>query len=227
MKWSDEDMAQAIDHARRYKNVKGAAKKYSIPATTLREHLTANGNVKKLSHPTALSSQEENEIVETCLLFAEWGFGLCRSDINGIIQSFLKFGKKPNPFRDGVPGEGWWSAFMKCHPNLANRRPQHLQLVRAKALNPEIVQLWFNECLGPVLANLDISAKPDHIYNVDESDFQLSWTPKCILTRRGHKTPQALLAGSVRENITVQLCMSASGNLLPPLCCLQGRATYV
>ena len=26
MKWSDEDMAQAIDHARRYKNVKGAAK---------------------------------------------------------------------------------------------------------------------------------------------------------------------------------------------------------
>ena len=73
MKWSEEDMLKQLIMLADYKNVKGAAKKYSIPATTLREHLAANGNVKKPGHPTALSSQEENEIVETCLLFAEWG----------------------------------------------------------------------------------------------------------------------------------------------------------
>uniref|UniRef100_A0A1X7VXQ7 DDE-1 domain-containing protein n=1 Tax=Amphimedon queenslandica TaxID=400682 RepID=A0A1X7VXQ7_AMPQE len=112
---------------------------------------------------------------------------------------------------------------MKWHPSLANRRPQHLQLVRAKALNEEVVRHWFHKCLSPVLTNLDVTGKPDNIYNVDESGFPLSWTPKCILSRRGQKSPQALLAGSGWENITVQLCTSATGKLLPPYVVYKGE----
>uniref|UniRef100_A0A1X7VXN3 HTH psq-type domain-containing protein n=1 Tax=Amphimedon queenslandica TaxID=400682 RepID=A0A1X7VXN3_AMPQE len=77
MKWSEEDMEKAIDHAKRYKNIKGAATMYGIPVSTLRDHLAHGNVVKRPAHPTTLTVDEEKEIVETCLLFAEWGFGLC------------------------------------------------------------------------------------------------------------------------------------------------------
>ena len=45
----------------------------------------------------------------------------------------------------------------------------------------------------PALAKLDLIDVPDQIYNVDESGFPLGWTPKAILTKRGEKSPQALV----------------------------------
>ena len=87
---------------------------------------------------------------------------------------------------------------MKRHPELRQR------MFRAKATNQEVINHWFIECLKPVLEKLSLLNSPEQIYNVDESGFPLSWTPKTILTRKGHKTPQALIAGSGRENITVQ-----------------------
>ena len=56
-----------------------------------------------------------------------------------------------------------------------------------------------------------------------ESGFPLSWTPKTILTKKGQKTPQALMAGSGRANITVQTCISGSGTLLPPYVVYKGE----
>ena len=131
--------------------------------------------------------------------------------------------KKPNPFCNGVPGEGWWSGFMRRHPQITKRKPQNLQMVRAKAMSKEVVTHWFQQCLKPTLTELDLLDKPNQIFNVDESGFPLSWTPKTILTRRGQKSPQALLAGSGRENITVQMCVSASGQILPPYVVYKGE----
>ena len=36
-----------------------------------------------------------------------------------------------------------------------------------------------------------------------------------IFTRRGHKSPHAMIPGSGREQITVQTCVSGSGQILP------------
>ena len=112
---------------------------------------------------------------------------------------------------------------MKRHPEIRKRKPQHLQMVRAKQSNRIIVNHWFTSCLEPALQNLDLFNKPEQIYNVDESGFPLSWTPKTILTKKGQKTPQALLARSGRENITVQTCISGSGTLLPPYVVYKGE----
>ena len=43
----------------------------------------------------------------------------------------------------------------------------------------------------------------------------------CIFARKGDKQPQALLAGSGRENKTVQVCSSATGEILAPY--IQGK----
>ena len=53
------------------------------------------------------------------------------------------------------------------------------------------------------------------IFTVDEVGFRLSGHAKSVLMKRGMKLPQFLIGGSGRENITVQVCCSASGWLLP------------
>ena len=100
------------------------------------------------------------EIAETCYLFAEWGFGLTKIDIINVIAEYLKNSRKNNPFKDGVPGEDWWRLFMKRHPELTKRKPQALQMVRAKAATQEVVDHWFLECLKPTLDKLNLTSKP-------------------------------------------------------------------
>ncbi len=222
--WSEEDMEKAIKHAQRHFHIKAAARQFGIPATTLRDRIS--GKVKKgakVGHPTVLSEAQEKEIVDTCMLFGEWGFGLGRREVESVLHSYLKSTKKRNPFRDNIPGEGWWSGFMRRHPELSRRKPQQLQMVRARSANQEVIEHWFTECLDPVLRSLGLAGKPELIYNVDESGFPLSWTPQTILTRRGQKSPQALVPGSGRENVTVQTCVSGSGQLLPPYVVYKGE----
>ena len=224
VRWTKEDMEKAITEAKSTKNIKSSANKYSIPYTTLRDHMSGRvSGENSRGHPTVLTAEEETEIVDACIIFAEWGFGLGRKEVEGIVGNYLKCTKKKNPFKDTIPGEGWWSGFMKRHPEIRKRKPQHLQMVRAKQSNRIIVNHWFTSCLEPALQNLDLFNKPEQIYNVDESGFPLSWTPKTILTKKGQKTPQALMAGSGRENITVQTCISGSGTLLPPYVVYKGE----
>ena len=112
--------------------------------------------------------------------------------------------------------------FFKRHPKVVKRKPQQLQMARAKASCPEIISHWFDQCLGPTLEKLDLVGKADRIFNVDESGFPLSWNPTMILTRRGHKSPQAMTPGSGREQITVQTCISGSGQLMAPYVVYKG-----
>ena len=49
---------------------------------------------------------------------------------------------------------------------------------------------------------------------MDESGFPLSGRPAHIVCKRGVKSPQAIIGGSGRENITVQVCVSADGKLV-------------
>ena len=96
------------------------------------------------------------------------------------------------------------------------RKPQELPVVRAKAANSEVLNCWFNAILYPKLTELNLLDSPDSIYNVDEVGFPLSDGPRFVLARRGDKTLQSLLGGSGRENIMVQVCGSATGEILPP-----------
>ncbi len=58
---------------------------------------------------------------------------------------------------------------------------------------------------------------PDQIFNCDETSFSMCGRPTKVITKRGAKSPQFVGGtGSRRENITIQMCVSASGKFLPP-----------
>ena len=214
-RWTEQDMSDAVEEVKKGRlTAYSAAKKYGIPRQTLERHIHRPG-VGKVGRPSVLSAAQEAEIVETCQIFSQWGFGLTKMDIISVVADYFQHTKKPNPFKDGVPGDDWWCLFMKRHPELTKRKPQALQMVRAKAATPHVINHWFLDCLKPTLDELGLHNKPQCIFNVDESGFPLSGRPAHIICKRGVKYPQAIIGGSGRENITVQVCVSADGKLVP------------
>ena len=112
---------------------------------------------------------------------------------------------------------------MKRHPEVSRRKPQALQMVRAKAATHEVVNHWFTQCLKPTLDRLKLHDQPQCIFNVDESGFPLSGRPAHIVCKKGMKSLQSIIGGSGRENITVQVCIAADGRLLPPYIMYTGK----
>ena len=163
-----------------------------------------------------LSAVHESEIVETCQLLSEWRFGLTKDDVVNVVAGYFRHTKQHNPFRNGVPGIDWWNLFMKRHPELSKRKPQALQMIRARAAISKVVDHWFFSCLKPILDKLHLHDKPQCIFNVYESGFPLSGRPSHVICKRGMKSPQAVIGGAGLESITVPVCVSADGQLLPP-----------
>ena len=64
---------------------------------------------------------------------------------------------------------------------------------------------------------------PSRIFNADETSFALCGRPTKVLAKRGSKSPQFVVVGSGKENITVNACVSADGRLLPPYILYTGQ----
>ena len=122
----------------------------------------------------------------TCEIFGGWGFGFTKADIINVVAEFCRYNKRHNPFKNDIPGPDWWADFMRRHPELVKRKPQPLQLVRAKSATVAMVDDWFNNHLHQTLLALDLLEKPQCIFNVDETGFPLSGRPSHVLVRRGY-----------------------------------------
>ena len=103
------------------------------------------------------------------------------------------------------------------------RKPQSLQIARAKGTRAEVVNHWFKEVLTPLLKKYGLENNPDRVFNADETSFCLSGRPTKVVARKGAKSPQYTVGGSGKENITVQVCVSATGKLLPPYIIYSGQ----
>ena len=75
-----------------------AAKLYKIPKTTLLRHHTSHKTTQAIGRKPALTLEMEIEIVETCQIFSEWGYGLTKTDIVNVISEYIKATKIPNLF---------------------------------------------------------------------------------------------------------------------------------
>ena len=137
--------------------VQGAVRQFRVPKTSLLLRLNGKVSVNAIAGRLPVpKKEEEDEILETCQLFAEWGYGLRKADVRAICAEFCCKLKRHNPFNEDVPGDDWWSGFILRHPSLVQRRPQELQMVRARCSKVEVVNHWFIQCLKPTLDSLNL-----------------------------------------------------------------------
>ena len=87
--------------------IAAAARMFQVPKSTLYNRLSERIHIgAKVGHSMNLTAAEEEEITETCILFADWGFSLGRCEVGGVIQDFLKSTKRKNPFKGVCQGRG-------------------------------------------------------------------------------------------------------------------------
>ena len=109
--YGENDLKEAIKRVKngeltQYK----ACKLYNIPKQTLSAWVIGKAKFRQ-GRPNRLSNEEEATIAEICGHFSDWGIGLGKKHVIGIVADFLKAKNKSHLFVNGVPSRYWWSNF--------------------------------------------------------------------------------------------------------------------
>ena len=186
---SEKDLLDAISAVETGMCVKKASKDYSIPWTTLRNHLKLkrkgdNYSTKKLGRPAVLSEMQEAELETQILDYESRLFGLTVPDIRRLVYDFCERNNIKHNFSHSTQmagGEDWAKSFTARYPNLSICKAESVSIFRASGFNKEKVMCFCN-VLQPIMFKDDVQVvPPKNIYTVDESDYKVCNKPQTDL----------------------------------------------
>ena len=126
-------------------SVRGAAKNYGIPFSTLqRIYKSANSQFKRFGPKPVLTDDEELCLVKW--LEVSQKVGQCRQEENLLdaVQTIVLEDGRETPFVNGRPGRTWLAAFYKRHPQLTKKTPE-LFTKNRENVSEESFRNWFSE----------------------------------------------------------------------------------
>lgn len=214
-------MEKAVQAVREGLSLGKASKAFKVPKSTLSDRISQRVLPgAPIGRPPALPAKLEEELVSKVENAAAMGFGVSRRQLlvkTGRLVNKLKIS---TPFKDGVPGKDWFDGLRKRHPTLSIKKPLKLSVVRSRMLNSTVVDSYF-ETLNKVITDLNLSSKPEAIWNADETGFQMEHQPASVCARRGAKVPGR--TSNSRESISTLLCVNAQGGFMPPMVVVRGK----
>jgi hypothetical protein len=122
-------------------SMRNFASAHGIPYSTFREWCYGVRKTKKRSPATALSHEEENQIVEYLVNICERELGLTSFALKLKVYEVTK--NRNNPFKNGILGDGWLRGYRHRHSELILRVAQALEASRAQDLCKENVQSFY------------------------------------------------------------------------------------
>jgi len=193
-------------------SVHGAAKRFGVPLTTLRDRVDGRVHLDTLHAGAAplFNQEQESNIVEHVKTMSEISYGYTRAEVVDLASDYavnLGLRDKGNDLT-----MKWYYNFIKRWPELHAVKPSGLSELRAKAASPECIDKYFAE-LDTILTKYDLKEKP-LVYNVDEKGINTGGgKPPHIVTAKG-KIVQ-VVAPERSQNITVLGCGNADGANIP------------
>ena len=126
-----------------------------------------------------------------------------------------KLGKATH-FKSGYTGRGWYENFMSHQAILTLRTPQPLSNGRAVCANKDTVDDFFAK-LRAILGRLNLIRKPSQIFNTNETGVTIVHKPSKVVAQMGRHNVPSLMSADKGKTHTVLACVSASGQVLPPM----------
>ena len=228
-RYSKEDLQHAVADVRNgNRTLCGASRFYDIPKTTLKHHVQGTrGSIGKVAEngeggggKTEIPLKNENELANCLKVLEKWGFGISKEEVLDIVQAYVKSNELDTRFKDGRPGFDWFFNFKQRH-NLSLKKPQGVEYVRAIQTNPTVMYGFF-DILEKVVKDMNLESKPHLIFNCDEMSFSKDPAKTKVVGNVGDRCTR-MISSSGRENTSVLLCCSASGDKLPILCIFKGE----
>lgn len=220
-----EDVENAVADVRnRNKSYREAETFYGVPKSVIYQRIGGRKtalNVTRAGRSQVLSSDVENELVKCLLARTRMGLPCDKAELRKLVGEYVIAKDLKTPFKDGIPGEDWYYLFMRRHPELSLKKPEHLQKLRKDARKPEIVYDFFDHLQRVIDQNDLDDNKGSFIFNADESGFNNDPYRIRAIGEKG-KALCRISGGSGRESTTVLGCVSADGKALPPLIVFKG-----
>lgn len=219
-KYSEEDLKSAIIEVREKNGrIRETARKYNIPHSTLINKLKGKTpELRKMGPPTILTPSEELLLCNWINANAKKGFPLDKRMLLETVQEIISADGRPNPFHENKPGDTWFKAFLKRHPQISERHAESINLGRA-LVNEASIRKWHSDLQNYLNSEnaQDILNEPRRIFNADESGFLTNPETGLVLAPKGMGNFYSINTGSEKESITVLVTVNADGKLYPPM----------
>lgn len=219
--WSENAMVAAIEAVRNKQlSQRAACKTFDVPRCTLQVRLSGKTEVgAKPGHPTVMSLEQEEKVVDYACNRASMGIGFGRKQFLQYAGDFAK--KHQLSFKNGRPSLRWWRGVKNRHQRLRLRQPEGTAAIRHQCMDHAKVQKYF-ACLKSIMDASNLHIKPGNIWNMDETGVQLDHKPGRIVAGKGSKYLHSRTSGN-RETITIIGCVNAAGCSLPPHVIVKGK----
>ena len=217
--YSIESMQAALNAMGEGQTLRQAAHNFGVPKSTLHLKSKNQGPLECRKYPnTILGSEVEREIELWIIFCADSGFPVTKSRLLDCVQKYLLGDKVKDktPFKNNRPGQHWYRAFMKRHPNLSNRIAQNLTCTRA-AVTEEDLREWFSKVKRYLEDKNLLNIEPHRIFNLDESAFMLVPKDNKVITEKGTRAPYQIVSDNEKASLTVLFTTAASGLMAPPM----------
>ncbi|XP_071051794.1 uncharacterized protein [Onthophagus taurus] len=224
--WSEESLVNAVKAIKQNEiGVNAAAKAFGIPKTTLKRRLKSNNFSKgSMGKPSLLGTENEKKIVAHIKKLQSHGFTPTRDSVRYMAYYFAESLKLVHSFNTErkQAGYDWLLSFLSRNPQLSIRQAEGVSIARAKGLNRETVDNYF-QLLGNVLRENNLIDKLGHVFNMDETGLQLNNKPGKVIAIKGSKNVTSVTSGEKGETISVLACVNGEGTFLPPFCIMKGK----
>jgi len=120
--YSKEALQAALTGIKNGLSYTKASYQFGIPKTTLidKMHKKYNENATP-GAPTILTAEEEAHIVNWILHLGAAGFPVTKTQLLESVSILVNELKRPNPFKNGMPGRHWYEGFLNRHPEVCHR----------------------------------------------------------------------------------------------------------
>lgn len=223
--WTHENLMEALRRLETGEiGVNEAARTYGIPSRTLRRkrHAEISPNLP-LGPQGILGIDNEKRLVRHVKKLQTAGFAPDRETLRTLCFQFAeKLGIRHHFNREtGMAGYDWLNSFLRRNKELSVRQSQGLSLARSEGMNREESIKFFN-LLTECYTDYSMFTRPENIFNMDETGFQLNNEAGIVIASKGSKNVHTITSNEKGENISIIACCSAEGRYLPPVIILKG-----
>ena len=129
--YSLSKMASALEYVRGVMPKKTAARMCGVPRKTLLDKLYCRvPDYTKPGAKSTLTGAAEGVLVNYIKLMAEVGYPVSRQELKNEVKKILDRDGRKTPFKSNMPGDDWYDAFCRRHPDIKERKPQALRKER-------------------------------------------------------------------------------------------------
>lgn len=216
-KYCEKQIEDAIHAIKNGMSKHAASKQYGVPRSTIQFRMS-NAFVKTTPGPApVLGRSGEDDLVNWIIDCQRKGFPVRKINVQTSVKEFLNQTKIKNPFRNNVPGNGWYKGLLRRNPILTERHPEGVTNA-SSCVSKNDIKNWFKEVYNYLAEHnyLHILEDPTRIFNSDETYFMVCPKMKNVIAPRGARNVYEIDRGNSKLNLTVLFTFSASGVTTPP-----------